>query len=116
MIAVMYAIMGGGLLDALADPGVRGTVGAILELLPSSWGAELILSFASNPGDIGSVGVATLTRFGWLLVFGRAALWGGTMVARRAYNLEPTTFSVARVSSRRWSTTSASSGTQPTSG
>lgn len=38
LIAVMYAIMGGGLLNALIDPMTSETVRAILSLLPSSWG------------------------------------------------------------------------------
>ena len=63
MIAVMYAILGGGLVEALVDPGTNGMVRAILGVLPSSWGAEVFVSFASNPGNIGAVGFETLTRF-----------------------------------------------------
>jgi len=95
MVAVMYAIMGGGLLEALADPGTSGTVKAILSLLPSSWGADLILTFALNPGNIGVVGFETLTRFGGLLAFFVAVLWLGTKVASRAYSIEPTTFTAS---------------------
>jgi hypothetical protein len=95
MVAVMYAIMGGGLLEALADPGTSGTVKALLSLLPSSWGADLILSFALHPGDIGAVGFETLTRFGGLLAFFVATLWVGTKVASRAYSIEPTTFTAS---------------------
>jgi len=36
MVALIYAVMYGGLLDALADPGTSGMVRAILGLLPSS--------------------------------------------------------------------------------
>lgn len=97
MVAVMYAIMGGGLLEALADPGTRGLVRAILGLLPSTWGAELILQFAANPGNLGAVGVATVTRLGGLLTFGGAVLAIGTRVARRAYSIEPTTFTTSTV-------------------
>jgi len=91
----MYAIMGGGLLEALADPRASGPVKAILSLLPSSWGAELILSFASNPGNIGAVGLETLIRFVGLLVFFGGVLWLGTQVAGRAYSIEPTTFTAS---------------------
>jgi len=96
MIAVMYAIMGGGLLEALADPGTSGMVRAILSLLPSSWGAEVIVNFASNPGNIGAVGFETLTRFGGLVAFFVAVLWLGTKAANRAYSIEPTTFTASR--------------------
>ncbi|TRZ50184.1 MAG: hypothetical protein D4S01_07150 [Dehalococcoidia bacterium] len=96
MIALMYAILGGGLLEALVDPGTSGMVRAILGLLPSSWGAELFVSFASNPGNIAAVGFETLTRFGGLIAFFVAVLWLGSKAANRAYSLEPTTFIASR--------------------
>ena len=96
MIALMYAILGGGLLEALVDPGTSEIVRAILGVLPSSWGAELFVSFASNPGNIGTVGFETLTRFGGLLAFFVAVLWLGAKAANRAYSLEPTTFIASR--------------------
>jgi hypothetical protein len=96
MIAVMYAIMGGGLLEALADPGTSGMVRTILSLLPSSWGAEVIVGFTSNPGNIGAVGFETFTRFGGLVAFFAAVLWLGTKAANRAYSIEPTTFTASR--------------------
>ena len=94
MIALMYAIMGGGLLEALADPGTSGMVRVILGLLPSSWGAEVIVGFAS--GNVSVVGFETLTRFGGLIAFFVAALWLGAKAANRAYSLEPTTFTASR--------------------
>jgi hypothetical protein len=96
MIAVMYAIMGGGLLEALANPGTNEMVRTILSLLPSSWGADIIVSFASNPGNIGAVGFETLSRFGGLIAFFAAVLWLGAKVAGRAYSLEPTSFTTSR--------------------
>jgi len=96
MIAVMYAIMGGGLIEALANPGTSGMVRAILGVLPSSWGAELIVGFASNPGNIGAVGFQTLTRFGGLIVFFVVALWVGAKAANRAYSLETIAFVASR--------------------
>ena len=96
MIAVIYAIIGGGFLDALKSPGTGGAVRTILQFLPSTWGAELIVDFASNPGNIGAVGFETLTRFGGLLAFFAAALWLGTKAAGRAYSIEITTFTASR--------------------
>jgi hypothetical protein len=96
LVALVYGFQFGGVFEALSDPGASGTVKAILGLLPSSWGAEVIVDFASNPGKIGAVGFETLTRFGGLLVFFVAVLWLGARVANRAYSLEPTTFSAAR--------------------
>ena len=48
LVALLYAIQFGGLLEALADPGTSGLVKAILGLLPSSWGAEVIIGFVSS--------------------------------------------------------------------
>ncbi len=92
MVALMYAIMGGGLLEALADPGTSGMVKTVLGLLPTSWGAEVIIGFANNPGNIGAVGFGTLTRFGGLVAFFVAVLLLGAKAAGRAYSLEPTPF------------------------
>ncbi|MCJ2520702.1 MAG: hypothetical protein LN412_07150 [Candidatus Thermoplasmatota archaeon] len=90
MIALIYAIMGGGLIEALNDPATSGTYQVILGVVPSSWGAEIIVAFASSPGNIIAVGFETLTRFGGLVAFFLAALWLGTKAAARAYSLEPT--------------------------
>jgi hypothetical protein len=97
IIAVMYAILGGGVLEALADPGTSGAVEAILGLLPSSWGADIIIGFVSNPGSIRAVGLETVTHFGGLIIFFVTALWIGTRIADRAYSLETTTFTAAKV-------------------
>jgi hypothetical protein len=92
MIAIMYAIMGGGLLEALAEPGTNSMIRAILSFLPSSWGAEVIFGFVNNPGNISAVGVETLTRFGGLIAFFAAVLWLGAKAANRAYSLETIAF------------------------
>jgi len=92
MIAVMYAIIGGGLPEALANPGTSQMVRIALGVLPSSWSAEIFVGFASNPGDIGAVGFQTLTLFGGLVLFFIAVLWVGKKVANRAYNLDTFNF------------------------
>ena len=92
IIAVMYAIIGGGLPEALANPGTSQMVRTALGVLPSSWSAEIFVGFASNPGDIGAVGFQTLTLFGGLLLFFIAVLWVGTKVANRAYSLDTFNF------------------------
>ncbi len=60
--------------------------------MPSSWGAEIFVGFATNPGNIGAVGFETLTLFGGLLIFLATSLWVGTKVANRAYSLDPSKF------------------------
>lgn len=96
MIGVMYAIIGGGLIEALVNPQTSGTVRTVLSFLPSSWGAEIFVAFASSPGNIAAVGFETTTRLGGLIVFFAAALWLGTKVANRAYSLESMTFTASR--------------------
>jgi hypothetical protein len=92
LVALVYAIQFGGLLDVLAGPGTGGLVKAILGLLPSSWGGEVVVGFATNPGNIWAVGFETLSRFGALVVFFLVSLWVGAKAAGRAYSLKPTTF------------------------
>jgi hypothetical protein len=96
LVALIYGFQFGGIFNALSDPAASSTVKVILGLLPSSWGAEVIVGFASKPGNIGAFGLETLTRFGGLLAFFVAVLWLGARVANRAYSLEPTTFTTSR--------------------
>jgi hypothetical protein len=96
MVAVMYALMGGGLLETLADPAASGLIRGIFGLLPSSWGAEIIVGFAAHPANIGVIGLEVLTRFGGLLVFFFAAFWVGAKVADRAYTLESFAFTSSK--------------------
>lgn len=95
MIALMYAIIGGGLVETLADPNTSGTVKTLLGIFPSSWGAELVVSFAAHPGNIGAIWFETLSLFGGLILFFIAVLWLGAKVANRAYSLEITSFSAS---------------------
>ena len=92
MVGIMYSIMGGSLVEALADPGTSGMIRTILGVLPSSWGADVIIGFTSNPGNIAAVGFETLTRFGGLAAFFIALLWLGSVSANHAYSLETTSF------------------------
>ena len=96
LLALFYAIMGGGFIQALAVPGTTGMVRTILGFLPSSWGAEVIIGFASYPSNIGAVGFETLTGFGGLVIFFLAVLWLGVKAANRAYSLETVTFTASR--------------------
>lgn len=100
-VALMYSVM------AMIDPGAGRTaivgpeagIGTIiLRLLPSSWGADVIINFAANPGDITALWGETLMKFGGLIVFFVVIVWVGVKVADRAYSLETTSFIGARVS------------------
>lgn len=96
-VALLYAFMGGNILGTLANPQTSGIIKTVLAFFPSTWGAQVINGFASNPGDIGAMLTETLTRLGGLLTFFVATLWVGTRMADRAYSLEATTFTAAKV-------------------
>ena len=67
-------------------------VRTILGVLPSSWGADVIMGFATSPGNIAAVGLETMARFGGLVAFFVAVLWLGVRAANRAYSLETVSF------------------------
>lgn len=100
LIALMYAVI--AFLDSgtgrisLINPSGGGAVNMLLGLLPSSWGGDLIVDFASNPGNTAAIWSETVTRLGGLIVFFLAVLWMGAKVADRAYSLESTSFVGAR--------------------
>jgi hypothetical protein len=92
MVAIMYALMGGGLAGALADPGTNSTVNAILNIFPSSWGGDLMMDFAKHPGDLGAIWPMTIIRFGGVVLFFVASLYVGMKVAVKNYRIEAFTF------------------------
>jgi hypothetical protein len=93
MVGLMYAIMGGGVIEVLLDPGAGGTLKTVLGFLPSSLGADVFADFATNPGVVTTDAVLRLG--GIVMIFG-AALWIGTAIAQRVYSMETTTFSASR--------------------
>jgi len=99
MVAIMYAIIGGGFTEALTDPGTNELTRLALGFLPSSWGADVILDFAANPANIGLVGFETLIRVTGLVIFFVVSLWLGTKLASRIYSIEPTNFNASKVKS-----------------
>ena len=92
-LAVTYAMIGGGLLEALADPSTSDAVGTVLGVLPSSWGAKIITGFAANPGEIGALGLEGAMYFTGLILFFVGALWAGSRLAGRVISLEPPSYS-----------------------
>jgi hypothetical protein len=101
LVALMYAVI--AFLDpgtgriSLIDPSGGGAVNMLLGLLPSSWGGDLIVDFALNPGNTAAIWIETVTRLGGLIAFFLVILWMGAKVADRAYSLESTSFVGARV-------------------
>ncbi|TET71989.1 hypothetical protein E3J39_03510 [Candidatus Bathyarchaeota archaeon] len=97
LVALMYGIMFGDILTALADPGTSGLVKTVLGLFPSSWAAEVIVAFAKNPSNIGAVWALTLTRVGGVVLFMVGGLAIGWKITDMAYSLEPTNLGVTVV-------------------
>lgn len=97
MVGIMYAIIGGGFTEALSNPSTSSLTRQVLSFLPSSWGSDIILDFAANPGNIGVVWFETFARVGGLVLFFVFALWLGTKLSSRIYSIEPTTFVGSKV-------------------
>lgn len=96
MVALMYAIMSGQVFEALDDPGANGALKILLDIMPTSWGANVIVGFATHPGDISAVIGPTLAQVGGLVLFLLAAFWLGGKAANKAFNLEPSTIASVR--------------------
>ena len=97
MVAVFYSMVNGNLQAMLLNPGTDGLVKTVLGLFPSSWAAEVIVTFAQNPANIGAVWMLTVTRVGGMVAFIGGSLWIGWMTLDRAYSLEPTNLGVSKV-------------------
>ena len=95
-IALIYSIIGGGLLQALVDPATNQSVRAIMGFLPSSWVADIFMNFAANPGNIFASSLDLLVRVGGLVIFFAGSLFLGAKIARRAYTLENVSFVSSR--------------------
>jgi hypothetical protein len=94
VVAVLYGFIG-GYLEALKDPVTGKLVQDILTFVPSAWGAEVIVEFARNPGDLFAVDPFAFIQLGGLLGFFLGSVYFGGKLANRAYNMEPSTFSAA---------------------
>jgi len=88
LVAVMYALMGGGIYNALLASDGKGLIPFILTFIPSSWGADIVIDFAANPGDIGASFADLVVRLSAMIAFFIAVMWLGCRVSDRAYNLE----------------------------
>ncbi len=96
MIALTYAIMGGLVSDLAIHPEANPAVAAFLAAFPSSWGADLVLSFAAHPGNLAAMDLGDILRLFGIVAFFVAALGIGSFAANRAYRLEAGTFTATR--------------------
>jgi hypothetical protein len=93
-VVIMYAGMG-GYLNFLLDPVEGKMFGEILKFFPSSWGAETIVAFALNPGNITAIDLAVLGQLLLLIVFVIVIFFVGMVLANRLYSLELKSFTSA---------------------
>jgi hypothetical protein len=94
LVAVMYSAMNGDMLDALQGRG-SPLSGSFL-LLPSSWGADVIIRFLHHPGDVGFDLASTVLGIFGLTAFLIGSIFVGVKLSGRAYDLEPVSFSTAK--------------------
>lgn len=99
-IGILYAFMGGGILEALADPESSELVKGILSVVPSSWAADIVVLFANHPGSIGSeIVTEVVSRLAGIIILFGGSLLVGTRLADRAYSMETTSFAAAKAGS-----------------
>ena len=97
MVGILYATMGGNLLEVLSNPEGNQLIRSILNLLPTSWGAQVVVDFANNPGNIAPVALEAGLRLGALGLFFLTVILIGMRLADRAYSLEQTSISSSKV-------------------
>ncbi|MFW9993851.1 MAG: hypothetical protein ACFFD4_17535 [Candidatus Odinarchaeota archaeon] len=95
-VALFYFFLA-GYMEVLRDSATGKLVQDILSLFPSSWGSEVIVEFARNPGDILAINFLGFLELASLLTIFIGSLYIGTRLANRAYSLEPSTFSASKV-------------------
>jgi hypothetical protein len=96
LVALYYAMAYGGLLTVVADPDAGVLLKAFLALFPSSWGGDVILLIARNPGEL-MADPRILMGFGGVVAYFVGMLWLGEKIANRAYSLEPTAMTATKV-------------------
>ena len=96
LVALYYAMAYGGLLTAIANPDAGVLLKALLALFPSSWGGDVILLIARNPGGL-LVDSRILMGFGGVVAYFVGMLWLGGKIADRAYSLEPMAMTATKV-------------------
>jgi len=94
LFAVIYSAMNGDMLDALQGHG--NTISGPFLMLPSSWGADVILRFLRHPGDVGFDLFSMVLGIFGLLAFLFGSIFVGIKLSGRAYDLEPVSFSSAK--------------------
>jgi hypothetical protein len=94
LVGLMYLSMNGEMLDALQGRGA--SLSEAFWLLPSTWGADVVLRFLRHPGDLGFDVLRTVLGMAGLAGFLIISMFVGTRLSGRAYDLEPVSFAPPR--------------------
>jgi hypothetical protein len=89
--------MGSNLLEIISNPEGNQLIRSILGMLPTSWGAQVVIDFANNPGNIGPVALEAGLRLGALGLFFFSVIFIGMKLADKAYSLEQASISSSKV-------------------
>lgn len=94
LVGLMYLSMNGEMMDALQGRGAP--LSQAFWLLPSSWGADLVLRFLRHPGDLSFDLGSTLLGMAGLIGTLAMSLVVGARLSGYAYDLEPVSFATPR--------------------
>ncbi len=94
LVGLMYLSMNGQMMDALQGRGAD--LSGAFWLLPSSWGADLVLRFLRHPGDLGFEAGRTVLGLLGLSGFLLGSVLVGGRLSGHAYDLEPVSFATPR--------------------
>jgi hypothetical protein len=97
LLGLMYALFSGMMFSALENPSTADLVEMILALFPTTWGADILVSYANFPGSILPSETLVPIAIPGVIIFTIASFLIGKRVVAKAYSLEPTSFSSSSV-------------------
>lgn len=97
LLGLMYALFSGMMFSALEDPSTANLVETILALFPTTWGADILVSYANFPGLMFPPETLVAVAIPGVILFTIASFFIGNRVVARAYSLEPTSFTSSSV-------------------
>lgn len=96
LLGFIYALMSGAIFTALENPSTVDLVETVLGIFPTTWGADILVTFGQNPGQLSPSGSLTALAILGIMIFSVGSFFIGNKAVARAYSLEPTSFSSFR--------------------
>jgi len=96
LLGLMYVFISGAILNALNNPSTADLVESMLALFPSTWVADLIVTFAQHPGQLLPEGGWIIPAVVGVVLFAIGSFYSGNRAVARSYTLEPTAFGSSR--------------------